>query len=243
VLVSERQIVPAGVADVVGEDRRGPIRPLAVLIEEAVSHGQAPAPRVAARNVSERLKAGLVLLHRAPPDDRVQLGQLDGLAVEPANQVNVARTGGEVIAIVDRVAAEHVVVAGQDHDGLGEPRELAAHERDGIVADAVVIEQIAGDQQEVDLIAQRAVDDAPEHAPLALAVRRLLPSVTVAVALEVDVGGVQHSKRPSRRGHAQQHATIAVHNVTIAPRAASGRAMAIRVEARTAVRFVVLLAT
>ena len=89
------------------------------------------------------------------------------------------------------------MVAGHDDDGPAQPRELAAHELDGLVGDAVVIEQIAGDQQEIDLIAQRAIDDAPEHAPFARAVRRLLAGVTIAIAFEMDVGGVQHSKGPS----------------------------------------------
>src|SRR4030095_1291068 len=64
VLVTERNVVPAGVANLVGENRRGPIRPLAVRIEEPVNHRPAPALSLATWNIGERLEARLVLLHR-----------------------------------------------------------------------------------------------------------------------------------------------------------------------------------
>src|SRR5437660_1441025 len=219
VLVTESEVVPAGIANLVGEYRRGPIRPLPVRIEEAVAHTEAPAPRVAAGKVGERLEAGLVLFHRAAPHDRVERREVDGLPVQLADQMHVARARGEVVPVVDRVRAQHVVVSGQDDDRLAKPRELSPHELDGLVGRAVVIEEIAGDQEQVDLVAQRSIDDALERAPFALAVRGLLARVTVAVALEVDIGGVKDSQGPSRRGHDQQHATFSVHNAAMAPSA------------------------
>jgi hypothetical protein len=57
-----------------------------------------------------------------------------------------------------------------------------------------VIEEIAGDQHEIGLIAQRAIDDPLEDAPAPGLMRGLLACVSVAVALEMDVGGVQHSQ-------------------------------------------------
>ena len=44
---------------------------------------------------------------------------------------------------------------------------------------------------------QRAIDDPLEDAPAALLMRGLLSGVSVAVALEVDIGGVQHAYGPS----------------------------------------------
>src|SRR5881296_183151 len=71
VLVAEREVVPARVANLVGEDRRRAMRPLPRLVEEAVGHRQVPASVVAPGNVRERLEPRLVLLHRAAPDDGV----------------------------------------------------------------------------------------------------------------------------------------------------------------------------
>src|SRR6058998_32982 len=133
VLVAEREVVPARVANLVGEDRRRAIRPLPRLVEEAVGHRQVPASVVAPGNVRERLEPRLVLLHRAAPDDGVELGEVDDLAVQPADHADVAEPGREIVAIVDRVRVERIVVPGQDDDRLSEPRELGAHEVDGLV--------------------------------------------------------------------------------------------------------------
>ena len=116
------------------------------------------------------------------------------VSVQLADHVDVARSGREVVPIVDRARAQRVVVPGQDDDRLAKPLELGPHEGNGLVGHAVVIEEVAGDQQQIDRIGQRAIDDALEDAPAALAVHHLLMGVSVAVAVEVDVGGVQHSQ-------------------------------------------------
>jgi hypothetical protein len=89
------------------------------------------------------------------------------------------------------------VIAGQDDDRPAESRELAPHELDSLVGHAVVIEQIAGDQQEIDLVAQRPIDDPLEDAPAARLMRGLLAGVAISVTLEVDVGGVQYTQGTS----------------------------------------------
>ena len=208
-VVTEGDVVPAGVANLVGEDRRRALRPLALLVEEAVPHGQAPAPVVAPRDVGEGPERGLVLFHGAAPHDRIELGKLDRLAVELADHVDVARPGREVVPVVDGVRPQRVVVAGQDDHRLAQPIELGPHERDGLVGHAVVIEEVAGDQQQIDLVGQGAVDDALEDAPAALEVRGLLLRPSVAVAVEMDVGGVKHASGVVWWGHGQQHATSA----------------------------------
>ena len=107
------------------------------------------------------------------------------------------------------------MVAGQDDDRLAKARELGPHEVDGLVGHAVVIEEVAGDQEQIDLIAQRPIDDAPEDAPSALLMRGLLLGVSVAVALEMHVGRVQHSQGASGEGHAEQHAIFPARPCTL----------------------------
>ena len=80
--MTEGEVVPAGVADLVGEDRPGPFRPLPFLVEEAVSQGEAPSPSVHFRDVVERTERGRVLLHRAAPHEDVEFRDVDGLAVQ-----------------------------------------------------------------------------------------------------------------------------------------------------------------
>src|SRR5881628_3317463 len=90
VLMAEGDVVPAGITNLVGEDRRRAIRPLPRLVEEAVRHRQVPAAVVAPGDVRERLEPGLVLFHRPAPDDEVELGQLDRFSVQPADHADVA---------------------------------------------------------------------------------------------------------------------------------------------------------
>src|SRR5262249_56717595 len=113
---------------------------------------------------------------------------------------------------------QRVVIAGHDDDGLAKPTDLAADELDQLVGHAVVIEQIAGDQHQVDGVRQRAIDDGAESAASAGLVRRLLSSISIAVAAEMHVCGVEDAERSSRCGHAAQYATAAR-----IPRRAAGR--------------------
>src|SRR2546422_5444299 len=197
VLVAEGDVVPAGVANLVGEYRRRPLRPLSRLVEKSVRHGEAPASVVTPRDIGERPELGLVLFHGAAPYDHIELREVDGLSVQPADHVDVARSGRDVVPVVDRVRAQRVVVPGQDDDRLAQPLELGPHEGDGLVGHAVVIEEVAGDQQQVDLIGQRPIDDALEDAPAAHVMRGSLSGIAAAVAVEMDVGGVKHSQGPS----------------------------------------------
>src|SRR3989441_7189107 len=132
-LVAEGDVVPAGVANLVGEYRRRPLGPLPRLVEKAVRHGEAPASVVTPRDMGERPELGRVLFHGAAPHDHLELREVDGLSVQLADHVDVARSGREVVPVVDRVREQRVVVPGQDDDRLAKPPELGPHERDGPV--------------------------------------------------------------------------------------------------------------
>src|SRR5215471_944327 len=106
VLVAEGHVVPARVANLVGEDRRRPLGAPPLLVEETVRQGEAPSAAIPARNVGERAVRGRVLLHRTPPDDRVELGQIDELAIGLANYVDVLRSAADVVPIVDGARAQ-----------------------------------------------------------------------------------------------------------------------------------------
>jgi len=56
-----------------------------------------------------------------------------------------------------------------------------------------VIEEVAGDQEEIDAIRQDPIDDAPERVAVALVMRRPLLGVAIAVAAEMHVGRVKHA--------------------------------------------------
>ena len=115
------------------------------------------------------------------------------------------------------------MVPGQDDDGLAEPAELGLHERHRLVGHAIVIEEIAGDQEEIDAIRQDPIDDAPERVPVALVVRRPLLGIAVSVAAEMHVGGVKHAQG-RRVGGMASSMPHGAGPATNGPRAAAGDA-------------------
>ena len=95
------------------------------------------------------------------------------------------------------------MVSRKDHHRLAQPVELSPDEGDGLVRRAVVIEEVAGDQHEIDLVGQGAIDDAPEKLPATLVVLGL-PAGTATVAVEVDVGRVKDAEGSSGWAHDQR---------------------------------------
>jgi hypothetical protein len=109
----------------------------------------------------------------------------------------MAQPGREVMPVVDAVHPQAIMVPGQDDDRVAKPAELGLHEGDGLVGHAVVIEEVARDQQQIDVIGQGPIDNALHDTPAALAMRGLLFGIPVAVAVEVHVGGVKHPQGSS----------------------------------------------
>ena len=54
----------------------------------------------------------------------------------------------------------------------------------------VAVEQVAGDQEQVDLLGERELDRRDEGGELALALRRRLVAEVVVARAEMDVGGM-----------------------------------------------------
>ena len=99
------------------------------------------------------------------------------------------------------------MVTGQDDDRPVEPPELGVNERDGLVGHAVVIEEVAGDQHQIDVVRQGSIDHAREGVAIAPVMRRLLLGIAVSVAAEMHVGGVKNAQGASWRRHGEQYAT------------------------------------
>src|SRR4030095_13720665 len=110
-----------------------------------------------------------------------------------------SRRTNAVVSAVGRVWSERAAASRR-----AQPIELASNERDGLVGGAVVIEEVAGEQHQIDLVGQGSIDDAPEELPAALVVRRLLGR-TAAVAVEGDGGGGKDGGGGSRGGHHPAH--------------------------------------
>jgi hypothetical protein len=67
-------------------------------------------------------------------------------------------------------------------------------------------EEVTGDEQQIDLVGQRPIDNALQDVPTALPIRGLLREGSTDVPVEMHVGRMQHAERSARR-HGEQHAT------------------------------------
>ena len=74
--------------------------------------------------------------------------------------------------------------------GLDEPRELGGHALDRAPRLDVRVEQVAGDQDEVDALRDREVHGGREGRELPFALGSRLLSEVVVTGAEMDVGGV-----------------------------------------------------
>ncbi len=116
--------------------------------------------------------------------------------IEDRDQVVAGRTAGhrgEVVGAVDRRPVEAVVGARDDDrpdPGLGQALELGGDALDRAARLDVRVEQVAGDQEEVDLLGQGKVDGRLEGRELALALGGRLLSEIVVSRTEMDVRGV-----------------------------------------------------
>ena len=130
----------------------------------------------------------------------------DELALGGGDDVDVGREGvGELL--IDAVGHVRVVVAGEDDDRSADGfHELAGYLDVGLL-DADVVEEIAGDGDDVDV----GLDAELEHVLEGLergfeglgAVGLGLPGLR-GVSAEVDIGGVQHPQRADLRGCVRQ---------------------------------------
>ena len=108
----------------------------------------------------------------------------------------------QVVGAVDRRPVVDVVRARDDDrpdPRVGEPLQLRGDALDRAARLDVRVEQVAGDQEEVDLLGEGEVDGRLECRELALALRRRLLAEIVVAGAEMDVRGMDD---PEHRGAA-----------------------------------------
>ena len=108
--------------------------------------------------------------------------------------------GGERIGElgVDAVGHMRVVVAGQDHDRSLDGLQQLTGGLDVGLLDADVVEEIAGDDDDGDILLNGEVEDVLEGAEGGFE-RAILASRLGGVGAEMDIGGVKDAQGVSRR--------------------------------------------
>ena len=106
---------------------------------------------------------------------------------------------GQVVGPVHGRSVVDVVRAGDDHHpdrGIGQPLELGRRALHGAPRLRVRVEQVAGDQQGVDLLLEGEVDGGTERDELALALGGGLVAQVGVAGAQVDVGRVEQAQHP-----------------------------------------------
>ena len=88
------------------------------------------------------------------------------------DDAHVVARSVEVVAVVNAVGVQAVVVARQNDGGAVQAPQLALREGDDLVGNTIVIEEVAGDEDDVDLRIEGAVNDGLEGTMSAGRLRR-----------------------------------------------------------------------
>lgn len=182
VFVAHGYVVPAGRTNLRSKNRRRTFGLLEVFVEESMRHGHVPASVVSRRDVGQGMKSGFVGIHTPPPDNQVEFRKRNGLAVQLRNDAHVVARSTEIVALVNAVGMQAVMIARQNDGGAVQATQLVLRKGDGVVGNAVMIEEVAGDEDDVDSRIEGVVDDGLEAAMGAGRLRRpLRPVVEVHV--------------------------------------------------------------
>ena len=131
-----------------------------------------------------------MLQHAASPHRRVQLGEFHLPALDLVEQRDVVPGVAEIHALQHRALLPAIVVAGDDDRGTGHARELLVDEIDHVALDAVVIEEIAGDEKQIG----PGVEDGIDHAG-----ERVAHGLPIVPVVQVDIGGMRDLERSYHR--------------------------------------------
>ena len=204
--VAEGEVIEPGRLDLLAREDDlvaiGPVRDR----QRAVNHADVPHRPVTAADLQVAQGTVRRSLRRedGAVDDDVAGGEVDARPIrgEDSDEVVVGRRSGErsqIVDAVDRRAIVDIMCARDDHRPdlrRAEPGELGDHALDRALRLGVRVEQVARDQDDVDLLADRELDRGPECRELPLALGRgLLAEIRMARA-EMDISGVEESEHP-----------------------------------------------
>ena len=138
----------------------------------------------------QRLVGAVVIEHAATPHRRVQLGEFHLHALDFVEQRDVMPGVAEIHALQHGALLPAIVVAGNDDRGTGHARELLVDEIDHVALDAVVVEEVAGDEEQIG----PGVEDGIDHAG-----ERIAHVLAIVPVVQVDIGRMRDLERSYHR--------------------------------------------
>ena len=191
--MSQRHVVEIQPSGVLLEDVEQATEQRARVDVVPVGHTDVPWRVVAGRGPRQGREVRVLLRVAATPDLDAERLQQHGLARWIARDDEVLRERCKVHAVVDRAGPDVVVVPRYEHRGRLEPRDLVGGEAHGLFLHVRAIEEIAGDDHEIDVLSEPKVDHAPKHLAHLRAPSDVVLRIARLVRAEVHVRGVQEA--------------------------------------------------
>ena len=149
----------------------------------------------------------VVIEHAAAPHRRVQLGEFHLRALDFVQQRDVMPGVAEIHALQHGALLPAIVVAGDDDRGTRHARELLVDEIDHVALDAVVVEQVAGDEEQIG----PGVEDGIDHAG-----KRIAHVLAIVPVVQVDIGSMRDLQRSYHRSYMKESAAGAADGPIVA---------------------------
>ncbi|SRR5579875_1648608 len=130
----------------------------------AVGDHDPPEVRICATVTLEWPEGRVVVLDPSCPDGKAKVLEDELLPLWAGDEEDMITGSTEVHSPMDRVLADAVVVSWNDHDRTPQAGKLLSRLIDGIGADSCMVEEIASDDDEVDLLTDRGLHDVMETA-------------------------------------------------------------------------------
>jgi len=210
-MMAERDVVPVERCELGGRDRRRVMGGPTGLERQAVAGDDAPPPRGLRGHTFQRPEAPLVFDHGPAPHHDIRGRDLDHRPCRVVEDHHPCAPFGRAEPLVHGDVVERIVIADEQHDGSFGAVELLRGPGQEIVGDPRVVEQVASDEDRVDICVDRVVDRPFEGA--------LLEPGATAPDPEMHVGQVKDRGRTH---------IFSVANIYGRPEAAPGPAVARR---------------
>jgi hypothetical protein len=190
VAMPEGQVIPARGANLAGIDGGGAIRGHVILHKESMAEGDVPRLALSRRQSGQRTIGRFVLDHAAAPQDEVVFGQVMPFAAGMSHEQQIGASPRQVDLAIDGLRVQAIMVPGDhDHRAAGTPNLLDG-EIDHIARRSIRVEEVSGDEQQVNIFPDGDIDDRAEGLMGHGTVMVRVLGGPIVIDIEMDVGGV-----------------------------------------------------
>lgn len=191
VMMAERDVVPRDGVEVLRSHRRGMVPRPVRLHRDAMSGHDTPAAHRLGRYPGQRLEPSLVFDHGSPPDHNVRIRYSNDGPLRVPEQRELRALCCEIEPAMHGIVVQRIVIAHeQDHRRVGTV-ELRRRPLEEVIGNSPVVEQVTGNQNDVDGLGDGEVDERRQCCFLG-------PGPARTGEAHVNISGVEHQRGQHR---------------------------------------------